>query len=149
MGTTTVRRHSTVQHHVHGEHVPDRHARHGGTETRLRHQHRQHRVPYPVPAIDHVRSDQGTCRCMWAVHYICGVGSGRGLIFRDGFYVGRRDFTVTPLTVTDPPYFYVVEPRLRFRADFFLSYGVYQSRVHFVCLFHAHRRNSSRSLAEN
>lgn len=60
MGTADVRQHGQVQHHVHGKHVPDRHARHGRTETRLRHQHWQHCVRDPVSLVDHVRCHKGT-----------------------------------------------------------------------------------------
>lgn len=60
MGTAAVRRHGQVQHHVHGKHVPDRHARHGRTETWLCHQHWQHCVRDPVSTVDHVWRHEGT-----------------------------------------------------------------------------------------
>jgi len=65
MGTATVWRHDPVQHHVHGQHVPTGDARHGRSEARVRHKHRKHRVPHPVPTVDDVRGHQGNLRILF------------------------------------------------------------------------------------
>jgi len=67
MGTATVRRHDPVQHHVHGQHVSAGDAWHGRPEARVRHQHREHRVPDPVPSVDDVRGHQGKCRISYII----------------------------------------------------------------------------------
>lgn len=59
MGTAAVRRHGPLQHHVHGQHVPDGDARNGRQKARVRYQHRKHRVPDPVPSVNNVRGHQG------------------------------------------------------------------------------------------